>query len=71
MAQSESLSVGIEKLKDGNFATWKFQMKHYLILKGYFISIVDGSEEKPEDSAAENAKQAFKQRSEQAFSILV
>ena len=45
-------------------------MKHYLISKGYF-NIVDGSEEKPEDSAAENAKQAFKKRSEQAFSILV
>lgn len=70
MAPSGSMGISIEKLKDDNFATWKFQMKHLLIAKGYF-GIVDGTEREPATSAEDKVKESFKQRSEQAFSILV
>ena len=65
-----NLTMGIEKLKDSNYATWKFQIKHLMISKGYF-SIVSGTEAEPDVSADTKLKEAFQTRSEQAFALLV
>jgi hypothetical protein len=65
-----NLSMGIDKLKDGNYATWKFQIKHLMISKGYF-GIVSGTETQPDVSAEDKVKKDFQRRSERAFALLV
>lgn len=69
MAHSENQG-NIEKLREGNYATWKFQVKHLLISKGYF-GIVSGSEKKPASTAQAAEKEGYKTRSEKAFATLV
>ena len=40
----------VDKLDNTNYPTWKFQMKHMLLMKELY-DVVDGTEEKPADSA--------------------
>ena len=70
MRNQGEMSVRIKKLKDGNFATWKFQMKHYFTSKGCF-GIVNGSESQPKGSAESKETEASQKRSEYAFSTPV
>ena len=59
----------IEKLNRNNWTTWKFQMKHLLLAKGFWC-IVDGSETlDPVASAERRAEYGLK--SQKAFSTIV
>jgi hypothetical protein len=62
--------VSIDKLNGENFASWKFQMQHYMKACGYH-KIVTGEEKAPGSSASGEAKQAYERRCDKAFSTLV
>ena len=67
MAVEEKWSV--EKLDGSNWSTWKFQMRHLLLVKGLW-GYVDGSETLAED-ADDAARRAFTQKAQKAFSTVV
>jgi len=58
----------MEKLRDDNWQTWKFQMKHLLIAKGLW-GVVDLSEVLATGASAEQ-RSAFQRKSQKAFSTI-
>ena len=59
----------ITKMKGSNFHLWKFQMRAISLGK-YLMSIADGSESKPPDSADAVVKADWRRRDNQAISLL-
>ena len=59
----------IERLDSGNYQTWKFQMKHLFRAKDLF-DIVEGTEEKPADSAQAEVKATYQSKVNNAFSTI-
>ncbi|XP_067949829.1 uncharacterized protein [Watersipora subatra] len=59
----------IDKLDSQNYQTWKFQMKHILLVKVLY-DIVDGAAKAPEGSADQALKFDFKSRYRKAFSVI-
>ena len=59
----------IDKLGNTNYQTWKFQMKHLLLVKDLY-DIVDGSEAPPVESADQQTKAAYRARYRKAFSAI-
>ena len=58
-----------EKLDGSNWTTWKFQMKHLLLAKGFW-GLAEGTEVLGED-ANDRAQADFQQKSLKAFSTIV
>ena len=61
----------IEKLDgEANWSTWKFQMKHLLLVKDRW-GFVDGTEPVPTEEATAEVKADYRKRSQKAFSVLI
>ena len=61
--------AGIDKLTTGNWATWKFQVRHLLQSRDLF-AFVDGSAEKPANDAGGDKKKEYERSVNQAYSVL-
>ena len=59
----------IDKLDSSNWTTWKFQMRHLLLAKGFW-GLVDGTEVLAESANAQ-AQTEFQRKSQRAFSTIV
>ena len=58
----------IDKLNGLNWMTWKFQVCHLLLAKGFW-EVVDGSETLPEDSSTQ-VRAEFKKKEQKALSTI-
>ena len=63
-------TVTIVPLNEKNYATWKIQMKMYLVKEDLF-SIIDGTETAPNGSADEKTRQKFASRRSKALASIV
>lgn len=62
--------LAVVPLNDGNYATWKIQMKMHL-LKDDLFGIVEGTETAPGEDAGETIQRKYKQRREKALATIV
>ena len=69
MAESMHEKWSMDKLKDSNWITWKFQMRHLLLSKGLW-GHVDGSSSVADDASAQ-VKTEHEGKAQKAFSTIV
>jgi len=56
---------GISRFKGTNFHLWKFQI-HVVLLGRDLMDVVDGSDAKPEDTAAADVRAVWRRKDNQA-----
>ncbi len=69
MAGSIDEKWSIDKLNDSNWTTWKFQMRHLLLAKGFW-GHVEGTDVLAEDGS-DQVQREFRQKEQKVFSLII
>ena len=71
MAGSTDEKWTVDKLDGSNWTTWKFQMRHLLLAKGFW-GLVDGTDQLADGASdAATREYEFRQKAQKAFSTII
>lgn len=63
-------TIKIEKLNGKNYESWKYNIKLVLMERGLWGFTQEGKETPPEESASATVKNAYRLRSDRAYSLI-